>query len=60
MVPSDSRLFDLRAGRCGELRSVYLGAARLLLEASASPRTLRPVVWEGQVRFFDLPDACAP
>jgi hypothetical protein len=62
MWPSDSRLFDLRAPDCGALWTSVLGAARLLLEVGASPRVLRPVVVDGQVRWFDLPRAgsCAP
>jgi hypothetical protein len=62
MVPSDSRLYDLRARRCGGLLAAYLGIARLLLEVEASPRVLRPTLYGGRVGWFDLPrtGSCAP
>jgi hypothetical protein len=62
MVPSDSRLYDLRARRCGGLLAAYLGIARLLLEVEASPRVLRPTLYGGRVGWFDLPRTgpCAP
>lgn len=55
MVPSDSRLYDLRARRCGTVTTVMTSAARLFLETSASPRFLRATVVDGRVGWFHLP-----
>ena len=62
MLPTDSQLFDRRARACGGLAATYLGSARLYLEAAADARFLRPVVHDGRLRWFDLPDpeSCAP
>ena len=62
MLPSDSRLFDLRAADCGAAVATYLGAARLYLEVAADPRFLRPAVHDGRLAWFDLasPGSCAP
>lgn len=62
MWPNDSRLYDLRAEDCGGWWTAQLAVARLLLEVAASPEVLRPVVVDGEVRWFDLPPAgsCAP
>jgi hypothetical protein len=60
MFPSDSAAFDRRARRCGVVRSVVGGVARVLLEAGATPALLDTVVSEGRLRFFDLPPAHDP
>ncbi|MCG8419917.1 MAG: hypothetical protein MJE77_18450 [Proteobacteria bacterium] len=57
MVPSDSQMFDLRVKRCGTLRTVVGSIARLFLERAATGRYLRPVRFEGRLRWLDFPDA---
>ena len=61
MMPTDSQLFDHRARRCGGLSAVVLGISRLFLEASATPRFLRPLTLDGRLRWLDLPrrDECS-
>ena len=62
MVPTDSEMFDHRARRCGSVRAAVLGISRLFLEASATPRFLRPLRLDGRLRWWDVPDPdpCTP
>jgi hypothetical protein len=62
MVPTDSEMFDHRARRCGGLSAAVLGISRLFLEASATPRFLRPLRLDGRLRWWDVPDLdpCSP
>lgn len=60
MHPSDSRLFDLRAPACGGLVSAALGVAGLLEEIAASAATHAPVLVDGKLRWWDLPERFNP
>lgn len=58
MLPHDSKAFDQRARRCGTVRAVFTSAARLLLERAAGPRFLRPVIFDGGLKWDDPVGAC--
>lgn len=62
MAPSDSRAFELRAARCGAAWAAIVGVARLFTEVAADTTTHAPVVWQGRLRWFDVPDegSCWP
>jgi putative component of membrane protein insertase Oxa1/YidC/SpoIIIJ protein YidD len=54
MFPHDSSYFDTLVKRCGGLRAVFRGAARLLLEHEANSDFLTPVRHEGRLKWLDL------
>lgn len=60
MVPHDSAAFDQRLARCNAVSAVMVSFARLLLEASATPAFVTPIVREGHVRWLDPVTSCGP
>ena len=54
MVPHDSAFYDALVKRCGGLHAVFHGAARLLLERSASNDFLVPVRMDNRLKWVDL------
>jgi hypothetical protein len=60
LIPSDSEAYALRSRRCSAPANLVRAVARLLLERAASPRFLRPAVYEGRLRWVDASDSCMP
>jgi putative component of membrane protein insertase Oxa1/YidC/SpoIIIJ protein YidD len=54
MVPHDSEYYNVLVRRCGGLRAVFRGAARLFLERAASTDFLTPVRIDGRLKWVDL------